>query len=161
MNEEYIKGSLVSINVSSGGGVPKFPLDKAAIRKSGIDGDSQADKKHHGGPTKAVCIYSDEIIAFLKDEGHPINRGTTGENLTISGIDWDKLSIEDTIEVGEVILRLTMPATPCNTIKNSFIEGDFNRISHKKFPGFSRWYASVEKEGVVKQGDIVKLIQNS
>lgn len=152
-------GSLLSINISSGG-VPKLPINKAKIRTIGIEGDSQADKKHHGGLTKAVSIYSDEIICLLKNEGHPIDRGTTGENLTLNGIIWNNLSIGDTIEIGQVLLRLTMPATPCKTIKNSFIGKDFNRISHKKFPGFSRWYAAVENEGVVELGDHVKHFSN-
>jgi len=155
MNKECSHGSLVSINVSPKGGVPKTPTNNAIIRTMGIVGDSQADKKHHGGIDKAICIYSDEIINILKEEGHPINQGTTGENLTLKGIKWNELSIGDTIAIGEVFLRLTMTATPCSTIKNSFMEGNFNRISDKNFPGFSRWYASVEREGIVELGDLV------
>lgn len=36
------------------------------IDKLGIIGDEQADKKHHGGDDKAVCLYSFEHYASGK-----------------------------------------------------------------------------------------------
>ena len=34
------------------------------INKLGIIGDEQADKKHHGGYDKAICLYSFEHYAY-------------------------------------------------------------------------------------------------
>ncbi|MDO8501553.1 MAG: MOSC domain-containing protein [Gemmatimonadaceae bacterium] len=81
-------GLLFSINCSAGG-VPKLPMPEALVTTYGLFGDSQADTRHHGGPDRAVCIFSVERIRALQEEGHPIGTGTTGENLTISGLDWD------------------------------------------------------------------------
>ena len=76
------------INVSDGG-VPKLPVREAKVGEGGLDGDRQRNLKFHGGPDRAVCLYSLELIERLQDEGHPIDSGFSGENLTLSGLDWD------------------------------------------------------------------------
>ena len=55
--------------------------------------------------------------------------------------------------IGEVEIELPGPAPPCKTIPESFAEEGFVRISEKKYPGWSRWYASVNKEGLVSKND--------
>ncbi|MFN7022189.1 MAG: MOSC domain-containing protein [Phycisphaerales bacterium] len=75
----------------SAGGVPKRPVPRARVTVAGIEGDDQNDKRHHGGPDRAVCLFSLEVIELLRAEGHPIRPGSTGENLTIHGLDWGTL----------------------------------------------------------------------
>jgi MOSC domain-containing protein YiiM len=75
-------GRLHSINVSDGG-VPKLPLAACFIGKLGLHGDRQRDLEHHGGPLRAVCLYSRDLIESLRQEGHPIIPGAIGENLTV------------------------------------------------------------------------------
>lgn len=105
-----------------------------------------------------MCLFSYEVIRELQDEGHPIDCGTTGENLTISGLDWSALAPGVRLQIGEeALLEITRPTTPCKTITASFVDGDFNRISHKKFPDATRYYARVLREGAVYQGDNVRL----
>src|SRR5215210_2448542 len=82
-----LRGALHQINVSNGG-VPKQPILGAHVGPLGVAGDTQANTKHHGGPDRAVCLFSLEVIERLRAEGHPVAPGTTGENLTLSGIDW-------------------------------------------------------------------------
>ena len=96
-----------------------------------------------------------EIITALKNEGHPIFPGSTGENLTIKGMDWNSLKTGDKLKMGEVEIQLTGPTAPWQTIQNSFTNNQFSRISQKKNPGWSRWYAKVLKEGTVKLNDNV------
>ncbi|MHC4778002.1 MAG: MOSC domain-containing protein [Planctomycetota bacterium] len=147
-------GRVESINISEGG-VPKFPVGEAAISKEGLDGDRQRNTEHHGGPDKAVSLYSTERIEALKEEGHPIAPGTTGENLTVSGIEWDRLAPGGKVEVGELLLEITGFATPCADIAGSFEGGAFDRISEKNHPGWSRLYAKVLRGGKVRPGDAV------
>ena len=147
-----------SINIKGSGGVPKTPVNKSFLGKKNVSGDQQNDLKHHGGVDRAVCLFSIEIIQALKEEGHPISPGSTGENLTIEGIDWSLMTSGTTLSVGEAKIELTRPAPPCKTIKDSFIDGQFIRISEQKNPGFSRWYARVLKEGVVCKNDKVIII---
>jgi MOSC domain-containing protein YiiM len=56
-----------------------------------LDGDKQRNLQHHGGPDRAIVLFSLEVVRALQEEGHPIATGTTGENLTVSGLDWPSL----------------------------------------------------------------------
>lgn len=78
---------IASVNVSKGG-VPKLPVESAHASAKGLDGDRQRDLRHHGGPMRALCLCSLELIEALRAEGHPISPGSTGDNITIEGIDW-------------------------------------------------------------------------
>lgn len=151
-------GSIASINISAGG-VPKRRVTGAKVRLSGLDNDAQNDQKHHGGPERAVCLYSLEIIRALQQEGHPIDVGTAGENLTVEGIEWELVVPGSRLEIGgEVRLEVAAFTTPCKTIRESFIDGAFGRISHKTHPGWSRVYARVLSEGEIRPGDSVEVI---
>jgi MOSC domain-containing protein YiiM len=150
-------GRLESINRSRGG-VPKTGVAEARVTAEGVQGDGQRDHRHHGGPRRAVSIYSLDLIHALRAEGHPIGIGTTGENLTVSGLDWNALAPDRELQIGPVRLRLTEYASPCENIRHSFLDQDFTRISHKRHPGWSRLYASVLAGGILRPGDPVDLV---
>jgi MOSC domain-containing protein YiiM len=151
-------GSVVSINVS-GGGVPKRRVSGARVSSLGLLGDGHNDQKHHGGPERAVCLYSLEVIQALQREGHPIDIGTAGENVTVQGVEWELVVPGSRIKLGEeVSLEVAAFTTPCKTIRESFIDGAFIRISHKVHPGWSRVYARVLAEGEIRDGDYVEVI---
>jgi MOSC domain-containing protein YiiM len=149
-------GRLASINVS-GGGVPKTPVAEAAVAETGVAGDRQRDLLHHGGPDRAVSLYSLEVIRDLQREGHPIGIGTAGENLTVSGIDWKALVPGTEIRVGPVRLQVTCYAAPCSNINGSFAGGNFTRISQMLHPGWSRVCARVLAGGLVRVNDPVEV----
>ena len=71
-------GVVLQISVSAGG-VPKRAIDRGIVWEEGLEGDRQADLRAHGGPSRAVCLYSFEVIERLRAEGHPIapNRART------------------------------------------------------------------------------------
>src|SRR5918996_388090 len=96
-------GQILSINISSGG-VPKRRVNGAQVSRSGLVGDAQNDKKHHGGPERAVCVYAIEIIRSLRAEGHPIDVGTAGENVTLEGIDWGLAVPGARLQLGDEVL---------------------------------------------------------
>src|SRR3982074_3605643 len=151
-------GILASINASSGG-VPKRRVDEAMVSRLGLLNDDQDDKKHHGGPERAICVYSLERIHALQAEGHPIDVGTVGENVTLEGIDWDMVVPGARIKLGKaVVLEVASFTTPCKTIKEAFTDGKFVRISQKLYPGWSRVYARVVIEGEIHFGDHVEVI---
>lgn len=154
-------GLLASINVSDGG-VPKRRVADAKVSRLGLQEDAQDDTEHHGGPERAVCIYSIERIHALQLEGHPIDVGTAGENVTVEGIDWDLVVPGARIKIGdEVLLEIASFTNPCKTIKASFIDGKFVRIAEKLHPGWSRVYARVLAEGEIRFGDRVEVIQSA
>lgn len=143
------------INVSDGG-VPKLPVERAFVSQDGVGGDRQNDRKHHGGPRQTVCLYSVEVINALQAEGHPIEAGSAGENLTLSGLDWGGLRDGDQFRIGQdLVIEITDPATPCAKNARWFVDGDYSRMSDVLHPGSSRMYARVIEPGNVETGDEV------
>lgn len=150
-------GRVVQINVNPRGGVPKYPVAAAELTINGVIGDKQRDRRFHGGPTRAVSLFAIELVEALRGEGHPIAPGSTGENLTVAGIDWDVVRVGDRLRVGDwVELEITGYAAPCSKIAESFAEGAFTRMSQKLHPGWSRLYARVLAAGSVQVGDAVE-----
>ncbi len=155
--DKYRIGAVVSINISPGG-VPKGRVAVAKVSRLGLQNDDHHDKKGHGGPERAVCVYALERIHALQAEGHPIEIGTVGENVTVEGIDWDLVVPGSRIRLGDqVLLEVASYTDPCKTIRASFIDGKFVRISQKLHPGWSRVYTRVLSEGEIRSGDAVEL----
>ena len=155
MTKQPTKPHLHQISVSNGG-VPKLAVPKARVTKNGVEGDHHRNTELHGGPDRAVCLYSLELIEALKQEGHPIAPGSSGENFTLAGLDWKHIGPGARISVGnEVKLEVLSYTSPCRHNACWFKDGDFSRISQKTHPGWSRVYAKVLAEGMVHQGDAV------
>lgn len=149
-------GRLEQINVNPHGGVPKHRVAQAVVTVDGVAGDRQRNRRYHGGPSRAVSLFAHERIAALAAAGHPIAPGSTGENLTVSGLAWSALAPGDRVRVGEVVLELTAFAPPCKTIRGSFLDDDASPVSQKRHPGWSRLYARVLTPGTVREGDAVE-----
>ncbi len=148
----------MSINISKGG-VPKLPIAMANVGKLGIEGDKQKDKRYHGGVDRAICLFCVEEIVKLKEAGHPIDIGSTGENLTLSTTQYGLLQPGARLRIGkQVELELTSYAAPCKTIRHSFTNEQFTLISVKLFPHRSRIYARVLTEGVIFVDDAVEIL---
>ena len=132
---------------------------EAAVNKLGMAGDEHRFPDIHGGPERALCLFSLERILELQAEGHPIFPGAVGENVTISGLDWNKLEPGVRLALGdEVLVELTSYTTPCNTIPAYFADGKYQRISQKLHPGYSRIYARVLQTGTLRVGQSVALL---
>ena len=157
VSQDGMSPQVESVNVSNGG-VPKTAIFEAFISRNGISGDAQADLRYHGGPDRAVLLYSIDVIRALKRDGHPIAPGTTGENLTLSGLDWPSIAPGTRMRVGGAVLEVTSFATPCEKIAGSFRDRNFTRIGQKRHPGWSRVCARVLEEGLVRPGDPVALV---
>ncbi|MFO0706158.1 MAG: MOSC domain-containing protein [Nitrospira sp.] len=143
------------VNVSDGG-VPKLPVFEARITAQGVEGDRQRNLNVHGGPDRAVCLYSWDLIERLQDEGHPIDPGCSGENLTLAGLEWDHVTPGARLTIGpEIEMEVTSYTVPCRHNARWFRDGDYQRISQKTNPGWSRVYAKVLREGIVRPGDEV------
>lgn len=143
---------------TSNGGVPKLAIDSAVVDASGVVGDEQADKVHHGSPDQALCLYSLEVIETLRSEGHSIAPGSAGENITVSGLDWQQVVPGTRMKIGPVEIEITYYATPCAKNAPWFKDGKFNRMHASKHPGQSRVYARVLEGGPIATGDPVELL---
>lgn len=119
---------IVQINISPGR-VPKRPVPSARVTVLGLQGDAQRDRTHHGGPDRALCLYSQERIQALQTEGHPITPESIGENLTIEGADWKAVTPGRYLLLGaEVIAQITSYTAPCRNITASFRDHDHSHM---------------------------------
>ncbi len=149
---------IFQINISNGG-VPKLPIPSTEVGYLGLKDDRHNDVEHHGGPERAVSLYSLEIIRLLQQEGHPISPGSAGENVTLVGLDWALVVAGLRLQLGDTLqIEISRYATPCKTIRESFIDHEFNRISWRTNPGWARAYARVLKPGEIRVGDAVRVI---
>ena len=145
-------GKVVGIQASTNS-VPKTSIAHGIVNYDGLDGDRQMARTHHGRPWQALCIWSDEVVAQHANAGHPIARGSAGENITISEIDWSKVRPGATLEFGSVKAQVTGYAIPCKKNARWFSDGDYQRLSHE-LGAVSRVYCLVTQPGSVSVGDI-------
>ncbi|MEM9134897.1 MAG: MOSC domain-containing protein [Actinomycetota bacterium] len=146
-------GTVAQLSVSDGG-VPKAPVDRVEVDFGGVTTDRQGNRKHHGRPFQALCLWSAEIIDGLAADGHPIFPGAAGENLTISGLDWPSLTMGTRLATGSVVMQVTAFAVPCAHQRQWFTDGDFSRLHHDN-GDISRLYATVIEPGSIATGDEV------
>lgn len=149
-------GRIVQINISPGG-VPKHPVAEARVTRLGIEGDGHRNTEHHGGPDRALCLFSVEQIEALQAEGHPVEPGALGENLTLAGLDWAAVQPGDFLRLGaEVLVQITRFTSPCVNVRAAFLDGAYSRVSQKRHPGWSRVYARVLVPGDIAAGDPIE-----
>jgi MOSC domain-containing protein YiiM len=150
-------GTLAGLFVSSGG-VPKLPVESGVVGPTGLHGDKVKHTKIHGGPSRALCLFSADVLDALQAEGHPIQPGWVGENMLIRGIEWGRVEIGTVLKLGpSVHVQVTYYTEPCNQIANAFTNRDFKRIQHLRHPGWSRLYVRVLMEGEVAVGDEARI----
>jgi MOSC domain-containing protein YiiM len=149
-------GRIVRINVSPGG-VPKRPVPTARVTRAGIEGDAHRLAERHGGPERALCLFSLERIEALRAEGHPVEPGALGENLTVANLDWPLVQPDDVFRLGATVLvQITRFTSPCLNVRPAFLDGAYSRVSEKRHPGWSRVYARVLVPGEITVGDRVE-----
>ncbi len=97
-------------------GIFKRPvLDRRRLTRMRIEGDQQADLRHHGGVDKAVYCYPQEHYAYWKKElsRDDLSPGAFGENLTVTGLDETEVCIGDVFRIGDAVVQVSQPRTPC------------------------------------------------
>ena len=148
-------GTLLQLNVSPGG-MPKLPVLFARVTPSGVDGDKQRNRKYHGGPDRAVCLFSTELYDRLRSLGIDLVPGSVGENFTTVGIDLQRLAKGDRLKVGdECVVEITNVRVPCASLKKW--DADLPEL----IVGFSGWVARVITEGTVRPGDPIALLPDN
>jgi MOSC domain-containing protein YiiM len=149
---------------------------RTAIRKSpvcgpvrvgrlGLQGDGQADVRHHGGPDKAVCVhFLGHLRWWGERRGRPVAPGELGENLTLApadpgGPEPDESSfcIGDVLAVGSALLEVSQPRIPCFKQAWQLALGD--GVARAVAAGRVGLYCRVLREGQVAAGDPVWLVR--
>ena len=139
-----------SLNISNGG-IPKTPVKKIEITKTGMVGDAHNHSKH-GGIMQAISMIDFEIIKQLKKSGFSIAPGSLGENITLENTRVQNLCIGDVIffEHG-VILEISRVRKPCYVLDS--ISKDFKKNLWNKIGMYARVLHGgflIENESVLK-----------
>ncbi len=141
--------------------IHKHPIEhRVYLSSTNIDGDEQADKKHHGGPDKAVCAYSYERYSYWENiYGHQLERNQFGENLTLRGITEETACIGDIFSCGEAILQISQPRIPC--FKLGIRCGKTDIAERFQKTGFTGFYFRVLQPGYISVNDPFILIEKA
>ncbi|WP_235950285.1 MOSC domain-containing protein [Phycicoccus flavus] len=132
------------------------PGPKGTGLGSGVVGDDVLNGRHHGGSAQAVyAVAREELDHWSGELGRELADGTFGENLTTEGLDVDGALVGERWRVGEVLLEVTGPRTPCANFAAWMGEkGWVRRFTEHGRPGV---YLSVLEAGTVSAGDPVSV----
>jgi MOSC domain-containing protein YiiM len=160
-----VTGTIVQINVSPGG-LPKRAIAEGYLTPEGVEGDSWAHPRFHGGPEKAVLLLTADTIDELAARGYPVFYGALGENLTTRGLDRRHLRIGQQLRAGSALIELTRIRVPCATLdvygpglKKEIYDSQV-KAGDPESPrwGMSGFYARVLQPGYVRPDDIIALV---
>ena len=157
--------------------IDKAPIKApVAVNFMGLTTDEQADRKHHGGPLKAVHQLPTATYEKINTEFDlKVRVGTLGENLTTEAVDGlpemdesnvcigdlyqygdDKINGEDSVQ-----LRIVQPRRPCYKINDQI--GQFTKVPNIAAwiskQGISGWYLQVVRDGMINADLPVYLVK--
>lgn len=124
-----------------------------------LEGDSQSDRKRHGGPSRVVCVYPFEHYAFWRKELPELDLpyGAFGENLTLEGFLEGDARIGDRLRIGTAEFAVSQPRLPCVKLQMRLGREDMiERILACKRTGY---YLALINEGDIGAGDAVAVLR--
>lgn len=136
-------------------GIFKHTIEAPAwLGREGLAGDAQADRRHHGGPEKALHQYAQASYTQLATAFPALARqlvpGSMGENLSVTGWDEDAVCVGDIYRLGDARIQVSQPRSPCRKIDLRFgVTGPMRYIDDHALVG---WYFRVLEEGKVAPG---------
>ncbi|MEM1227761.1 MAG: MOSC domain-containing protein [Planctomycetota bacterium] len=134
-----------------------------ALTALGLEGDQQADRKHHGGVDKAVLTYPQCHLEAWPSEfpSVPWAPGSFGENWTLGGVDETDVCIGDVFEResahGEICaVQVSQPREPCWKLSRRWgLPKLAVRVAQTRRTG---WYCRVLRPGVIAEGESWRLV---
>ncbi|WP_440464867.1 MOSC domain-containing protein [Psychrobacter sp. ASPA161_6] len=165
--------------------IDKAPIKApVAVNFMGLITDEQADRKHHGGPLKAVHQLAPATYKHINTEfGLKVRVGTLGENLTTEAVNDLPEMTESTVCIGDIFeygdtatsadadadadasynlqLRIVQPRRPCYKINDQI--GQFTKVPNiaawVSKQGISGWYFQVVRDGIIDADLPVYLVE--
>lgn len=138
----------------------KHSCEQLLVAEGAVTGDSQADPKHHGGLDRVLHHFPREhygqyrrwdMISGFKDAP------TMGENISTVGLDETQVNIGDIIQIGEVLLQVTQPRSPCFKLNLQFGHNEFALAMQQS--GRCGWFYRVIQTGTIYAADTIKLVE--
>ncbi|WP_444931629.1 MOSC domain-containing protein [Microbulbifer sp. SSSA002] len=159
---------LISINVSkkiasefkgkpvTTGIFKKSTEGRVFVSKGNLEGDEQADLKHHGGKDMAVYAFSYDHYAYWEGQlgRSGLKYGAFGENLTIEGLQEEKIFIGDQFRIGSCLLEVSQPRIPCFKLCMAINSDSAVKIFTNSFN--CGVYFRVIEQGYIEAGDFME-----
>ncbi|MFK3868477.1 MOSC domain-containing protein [Psychrobacter faecalis] len=162
--------------------IDKAPIEApVAVNFMGLTTDEQADRRHHGGPLKAVHQLATSTYDKINTEfGLKVRVGTLGENLTTEAVNGLPAMDESTVCIGDVFqygqdeiidgnggdsvqLRIVQPRRPYYKINDQIGQFKLNKVpniaSWVTKQGIAGWYFQVVRDGMINTDLPVYLIE--
>lgn len=140
--------------------IGKTPVTGAVVLGPlGLAGDEQADLSVHGGLSKAVYALPSEHLPWwqVQRQVHgatmfeeKLAPGYLGENLSLQGLLEEDLFIGDSLDFGDVVLRVTQPREPCG--KFNAVMGYTQAAKDMVQSGRCGFYLAVDQPGMLQTG---------
>jgi MOSC domain-containing protein YiiM len=141
--------------------IAKHPVSApVAIGALGLAGDEQADRKHHGGPDKAIHHYAFDHYAGWREElgDHALldQPGGFGENIATLGLTESDVWLGDRFRLGSALIEVSHGRQPCWKLGHRFGHAPMAaRIVRNRRCG---WYYRVIEGGSVGAGDSLERV---
>lgn len=143
-------GQVVAVCLSSGG-IPRFAVESALLTRRGFENDGHRYDEHYA-PERAATLFNKEILDHFTSESEPFPPGSVGENLTLTGIDLNRLSPGTRLRIGEAEIRLEKAWKPCHA--EDAVTGR-TAMNDERWQGY---FASVLKPGTIQAGEAVEVL---
>lgn len=139
-------------------GIEKQKMQEVYLSAHGFHGDDVADKKHHGGPDRAVCLYpAEHYIQWEQELGNPLPTAAFGENLTVTNMLEEDICIGDIYKIGDAVIQITQGRVPCSTI-DKYTESN-TLLKRMIETGYTGFLARVLEEGTIYANSNIELVE--
>ena len=137
----------------------KQPRQQLVVGELTVEHDSQSDPKHHGGVDRVLHHFPREhygqyrrwdMMSGFKDAP------AMGENISTVGLDETMVNIGDVLAIGEVIVQVTQPRSPCFKLNHQFGHTEFALAMQTS--GLCGWFYRILTPGVINSSDGISLV---
>lgn len=125
------------------------------VYEYGLDGDTQSDKRYHGGLDKALHFgASKHFEKFETIHAKPMDKLSIGCNVLVNKVEENDICVGDIYSIGDILLEVTQPRQPCWKIGALFGKEMSRYIIKNSACG---WYVRILREGTISLNDTMKL----
>jgi len=138
--------------------IAKAPLGgPVRVGRLGLEGDAQADERHHGGPDRAVCVYPDERYPYWEGRlGRALAVPAFGENARVAGRLEEDVVLGEVWQLGGVRLQVSEPRVPCRM--PGVHNGERRLTRWMAATGYTGYLLRVLEEGELAPGAPIEVV---
>ncbi len=126
------------------------------LSPTNLEGDGQADLRHHGGHDKSVLAYPAAHYDAWRP-GLDLRPGDFGENWTVTHQTEETVCLGDIYEVGTARVQISQPRQPCWKLSRLWNRPDLAKRAQDN--GRLGWYFRVLQPGAVTVGDTLQRLK--